>query len=302
MKVNPKNYLIVGITKNWYRAFEHNPPVWGFTERERSAWDVIQSGDIIYFYAAREAKGIIGKGVILNKFRSDDPYWEEEIQTNIVKWPLHFYIQPICLLPPNMWLAGKGPVASSEFDISGTDLHGKQIIALNAEQVTKIEEKISLWSVVAVGISKPTVKELAVIREQPTVKYSTDLHTNLIRILEEIGKLQNFYPQTEFSIPNENRRIDVVWRREFRGTPTYAFEVELSGGVDRALNKLYRCYRLWSTLPRIITPSSEFSKIHSVSYSLGFKDLVIPITPEHIKEIYDKKKSFKEKEKEVGLL
>jgi hypothetical protein len=97
-----------------------------------------------------------------------------------------------------------------------------------------------------------------------------------------------------FSILNKFQGGDPYWRKEI--------EVDLSGGVDRALNKLHRCYRLWSTLSRIITPSSEFSKVDNISSSLGLKDLIVPITPEHIKEIYDKKKSFKEKEKEVRLL
>ena len=298
-----KNYLIVGITKNVHRAFEHNPPVWGFTERERAAWDALQPGDTVYLYAAREARGIICKGNVLNKFRSKDPYWQKEIEIGRAKWPLHFYIQPVRLLPPDMWLAGKGPVPCSEFGIPGTSLQGKQIISLGAEQVARIEERISLWPVVAVGTSKPVEEEPTMIR-QPSVEYSINSHTDLLEVLVEMGKLQSFYPQTEFSIPDENRRVDVIWRREVRGTPTYAFEVELSGGLDKAINKLYKCYRLWSTLPRIITPPSESSKVEHIAslQEPRFKDLVISVSPDQILDIYGKKKDFKNREKEIGLL
>jgi hypothetical protein len=295
----PKNYLIIGITKNWYRAFEHNPPVWGLTERERATWDALRTGDIVYFYAAKEARGIIGKGYILNKFHSNDPYWPKEIETGIAKWKLHFYIQPILLLPPDMWRANKGPVASSEFGISGTSLQGKQIILLDESQVNKIEQKISsTWSIYRIGHKPPPQIH------DPSIKYEIDSHIKLIEALEEIGKLQNFYPQTEFVIPEENRRIDVIWRREIRGAPTYAFEVELSGSLDKAINKLYRCYRLWSTSPRIITPSSEFSKVKYIAslQEPGFKDLIISITPEQIQDLYNKKKSYKVLEKEIRLL
>lgn len=289
----PKNYLIIGITKNWQRAFEHNPPVWGLTERERAAWDELQPGDIVYFYAAKEARGIIGKGNILNKFHSNDPYWPKELETGIAKWRLHFYIQPVLLLPPDMWRASKGPVSSSEFNISGTSLQGKQIIFLDRSQVTKIEQKISAWPVYRVGHKLPF-----------KIHDKQDPHSKLIEILEEVGKLQNFYPQIEFAIPDENRRIDVIWRREIRGTPTYAFEVELSAGLDKAINKLYRCYRLWSTLPRIVTPSSGFSKVEHIAslQERRFKDLIISLTPEQIQDIYNKKRSFKDMEQQIGIL
>jgi len=294
----PKKYLIIGITKNWHRAFEHNPPVWGLTERERATWDVLQPGDVVYFYAAKEARGIIGKGQILNKFHSNDPYWPKEIESGIARWNLHFYIQPVLLLPPDMWRANKGPVASSEFDISGASLQGKQIILLDELQVSKIEQKISAWPIYRVG-HRPSPQ----IHDAP-VTYKIDSHTQLIDALEEMGKLQNFYPQTEFTIPDENRRIDVIWRREIRGTPTYAFEVELSGGLDKAINKLYKCYRLWSTLPRIVTPSSEFVKVKHIAslQEHGFKDLIIPVTPAQIQDIYNKKRNFKDMEQEIGLL
>jgi len=303
MALAPNNYLIIGTTENWNRAFEHNPPVWGFTERGRAGWEPLKQGDILYFYAAKEARGIIGKGVLLNKFQGGNPYWSEEENLKLVKWNLRFYFQPVRLLPPDLWHAGRGPVVSSDFGVLGTSLQ-RQIVPLSPEQVASIEKRISTWPTVAVGYGQAVEEHPSYAREKPRPSYEPESHPGLVKIVEQIGALQNFYPQTEFSIPEENRRIDVVWRREVRGTPTYAFEVELSGGLDKALNKLYKCFRLWSTLPRVITPSSEFKKVEQIasSFEPKFKQLVIPITPTQLQDLYERKKGFKDVEKEIGLL
>ena len=303
--LNVKNYLINGSTENWHKVFEYNPPHWGFSPEGKSAWDALHSGDIIYFYASKEAKGIIGKGLLLSKFHGIDPIWPREIRIGSSKWPWRFYFKPINLLPPDLWKEGKGPLPSSEFDMMETSLKGKHIVSLNTEHLVKIKEKIFSWPTVSIGRSKSLSKNTVMIKKFPAVECPANSHTRLIEILEEMGKLQNFYPQTEFSIPDEKRKVDVIWRREIQGTPTYAFEIELSGEsgeIKRALQKLDKCYQRWNTLPRIITPSSEATKVSDVASSLGLKDSIIAITPELIKEIYSKKKKFKDMEKEVGLL
>ena len=140
--LEPKNYLINGDTEDWHKAFEYNPPHWGFTPEGKSAWVALQSGDIIYFYASKKAKGIIGKGLVLSKFHGNDPIWTKEIRISSSKWPWRFYFKPINLLPPDLWKEGKGPLPSAEFDIIETELQSKQIISLNTEHLIKIEEKV----------------------------------------------------------------------------------------------------------------------------------------------------------------
>ena len=293
-------YLINGITENWERAFSYNPPIWGFTDRKKGSWEALKENDTIYFYASGRARGIIGKGLILNRIHDEQKLiWPEEIESGTVKWPWRFYFNPIVLLNLDLWEAGNGPVPCSEFGMSGASLQGKQIVPLNDEQIKKIEEPMSLWIGVSVGINPPPVGVEEV--PEPETKFP-DFHTELITIIADMGKLQSFYPQSEFSIPNENRRVDVVWRREIHGVPTYAFEVELSGGIDRSLNKLYRCHQLFNTLPRMITPPEEHGKIEKISSSLGFKEKIIALTPEQIKDIYKKKKDFKDLEQVLKLL
>ncbi len=46
-------------------------------------------------------------------------------------------------------------------------------------------------------------------------------------LLQEIGKLQGYMVNTEFSMGAE--RLDVVWRRLPESVPTYVFEVQVGG-------------------------------------------------------------------------
>ncbi len=292
------SYLILGTTENWETAFGNNPPVWGFTEKKQTAWESLKSGDILYLYATGKSRGIIGKGSFLNKFIGKAPRWHSEIETNVVKWKLCFYIQPLTVLPKDLWVANKGPISSSYFDISGAALQGKQILLLNKEQVKKIEEQMNLWQGI---IYQAPTEGSSEGKEEP--KKPNDEHTNLIEIVEQMGRLQNFYCEREFSIPEEQRRIDVIWKREVKGTPTYAFEVELSGGLDRAVNKLNRCFQLWSTEPRVILPSKDITRINTIVSSFGtkFQKAVIAVDCDRLKQIYEKKKEFKILEREIGL-
>lgn len=302
-KLNPSNvlsYLIVGTTENWESAFRNNPPVWGFTEREQTTWENLKSGDILYLYAAARARGVIGKGLLLNKFIGSAPYWGREIEINVVKWKFRFYIQPLTILPKDLWIANKGPIPSSSFDILGAALQGKQILLLNKEQVKKLEEQMNPWrGIIPRGSTIESSKDE--VRETPEKSY--DEHTNLIEIVEQMGRLQNFYCEREFSIPNEQRRIDVVWKREVKGTPTYAFEVELSGSLDRAINKLNRCFQLWNTEPRVILPNKDITRTSAIvcNFDTRFQKAVITVDCDRLKQIYEKKREFKNLEREMGL-
>lgn len=237
----------------------------------------------------------------MNTIKGDDPYWPAEKIAGFAKWPLRFYFRPVQLLPQAHWKAGKGPISSSEFGIAGVNLQGKQSLVLTPEQVMKIEAKISSsWPELAIGSTLPEIARDALPVECPV---ELDLHTKLIKMLEEMGSMQNFYPQLEFNIPNENRRIDVIWRRAMQGTPTYAFEVELSGGLDRSLNKLFRCRQLFNTEPKIVVPNSEFGKVKRIANGLSgdFGHVLTSIEPNQVEELYDRKKEFKTMESGIKI-
>jgi len=300
-------YLIVGQTKNWITAFRNNPVVWGFTEKERYAWETIKPNDLLFFHAAGEARGIIGNGLLLNKFLGDKPYWEREIKENRVIWKYRFYIKPIEVLDSGKWLPGKGPIVSKSFGIEGTSLQGKQIIKLEAEQITKIKENMVAWQIGTTYKYSVNKRQTLVdqISESAPTTYIPEPreHTNMINIVEDMGRIQNFYAEREFTIPGEQRRMDVIWKREVTGAPTYAFEIELSGGLDKAINKLNRCHKLWNTEPRLIVPNDEIEKAKNIIKSLDneLREAVIPVSVDQIKNIYEKKKEFKRLEMGIKL-
>ncbi len=88
-------------------------------------------------------------------------------------------------------------------------------------------------------------------------------HNEIQRLLAEAGKLQHFFSETEYKLPvaDEDKRLDVVWKREFNGVPTYAFEIEISHNLEKAITRLKVAFGLWNTKPRLIVPESDFEKV-----------------------------------------
>lgn len=81
-----------------------------------------------------------------------------------------------------------------------------------------------------------------------------------------IGKLQFNHTQLEYPIelPDENKNLDVVWKRELSGVPTFAFEVELSGGLEKAIARLKFAYTRWNSQPRVIVPPKFSKKVNNI--------------------------------------
>lgn len=117
----------------------------------------------------------------------------------------------------------------------------------------------------------------------------------------EIGKLQNYIAEGEY--PFDLGRLDVVWRRVEQSVPTYVFEVNVKGDLYHDLSKLKHAFDLWNSRIFIVASQANFGKIkallsgsfHEIKEQLRFIDL------EKIKELYDRKRSFLDLEKELGI-
>ena len=89
------------------------------------------------------------------------------------------------------------------------------------------------------GINEgPTIPELEIGKDVKKDKKIS--HRKLQEQIAEIGKLQFYYSELEYPLPisSENRNLDVVWKRELDGVPTFAFEVEMSGNIEKAISRL----------------------------------------------------------------
>lgn len=101
----------------------------------------------------------------------------------------------------------------------------------------------------------------------------------------------------------EQRRLDVVWKRELAGSPTLAFEVELSGGIERAVAKLRIAFNRWNSQPRIVAPADSHHRVRGLlgSEESRFRDQFRIYEPGTVAALLTKKRDLREFERQIGL-
>jgi len=127
-------------------------------------------------------------------------------------------------------------------------------------------------------------------------------HSQIQEMIFEIGKLNRLLSEKEY--PIENERLDVVWRRVERSVPTYVFEVQLGGDVYHALGKLKHAFDLWNSNLFLICGQKDLDKAESLLNGTfhEMRDKIKKLSIEKIEELYEKKRSWTDIEKEIGLL
>ena len=127
-------------------------------------------------------------------------------------------------------------------------------------------------------------------------------HGELQELLVHIGKLNGLISQKEYRMGNE--RLDVVWRKIEEGAPTYVFEIQLGGDMYHALGKLKHAYDLWNSNIFIITTNESLNLLYNLLNGTfhEIRDKIKKISPEKIAELYVKKSSWIELEREIGLI
>jgi len=287
-------WLVVGTTQNWNTAFEHGN-IWGLKEKQLHLWQALNEEDKLLFYATSPVSGIIGYGIVRTKFKQNKPLWPDEMKEHKVIWPLRFEFDVEFSLPPDKWTSKK--IASKAlFPRSGFQM---------------LDQNMGNTLISAIGTGEYVIKEVEEPQiEEPIPEYtgatekieSASLsHDQIKETLIQIGKLQNYIAEPEYDF--ELGKIDVVWRRVSNSVPTYAFEIQVGGNVYQALSKLKHAYDLWNSHIFIVAPESERDKVntllsgtfHEISNRLDFIEL------QQVEELYKRKKSYKDFEKELGI-
>ena len=267
-------WMAVGSIENWNEAFRIGN-IWGLEKKKRIQWESVQLNDKVFFYAMRPVAGIIGYGTIKTKFRQTQPLWPEEVRKGKVLWPLRFEINVDYCHPPNRWETDK---VTSELLRFRAGLSFRQLnptVAL--EVISRFEERQG--------------EEV----EQPST------HKEIKQKLVEIGKLQNYIAEEEYSF--DLGKLDVVWRRVAQSVPTYVFEVHVRGDLYHDLAKLKHAFDLWNSHIFIVGNDSDQAKVrellsgsfHEIATHLKFFDLV------KVRELYRRKKAFIDLENELGI-
>lgn len=271
-------WLAVGPPENWKTAFEQGS-IWGLTERQRYLWERLAENDTVLFYATKPVSGLIGYGTVQTKFRQSQPLWPQEITEGIIKWLLRFEFKVEYSLPLDKWNAQK--LTSDTLKLkAGMGFH-----SLEPEFATQMLSEFK--------IAPPLSPEQA--KEAPS------LHEQLKRKLIDIGKLQGYVSEAEYSF--DIGKLDVVWRKLAASVPTRVFEVHIGGDVYHALAKLKHAFDLWNSHIFIVASEVERAKVDNL-LSGTFHEIgnrVKFIKPEQVEELYKRKKYYLDFEKELGI-
>lgn len=287
-------WLVVGTMQNWDTAFKHGN-IWGLKERQRHLWQSLDENDKLLFYATQPVGGIIGYGTVRTKFKQNKPLWPDELKEYKVIWPLRFEFDVAFCLSPDKWASNK--ITSRQlWPRSGFQLldqtTGKTLVSLMGAAEYPSRDTTPLL------ISEPTAEYVGVTE---TVEKGPSSHKELQTKLVEIGKLQNYLAESEYSC--DLGKLDVVWRRVTKSVPTYVFEIQVGGDIYQALAKLKDAFDLWNSHIFIVAPESERLKVnkllsgafHEIGSRINFIEL------EQVEELYRRKKNYKDFEKELGI-
>ncbi len=285
-----KNYWIVrdGL-ENWRQAFASNG-IWGLEEKifDKVFWLALQLGDVVLFYVTGEVKGVVGYGIIRNKFYQDVPLWPAEIKRKQTIWPLRFEFDVEFVLPEEQWLEKRLTLPyGGEF---------RQPLILKTAEDAK-----TLLASLRPGVSFETLLKPAVISAELPEAISPN-HRELQNLLLEIGKLQRYIANTEYPMGNE--RLDVVWRRLQESVPTYVFEIQVGGGVYHALGKLKHSHDIWNSSIFLVASHEEQVKVKQLLLGTfhELRPILHIVNTERILQLHKSKVDIFNIEKEMGLI
>lgn len=287
----------MGSVKNWNIAFQSGN-IWGLRSGRllEVLWDVLREDDLLLFYAHKPVGGVVGLGTVKTKFRQDSkPLWPDEVRLGTVLYPLRFEFDVEFCLPPQRWSESKaGSVELKNFVRAGFQPLESRKARHIVERLAPLEAE-RFWPSVAGS-------ELAPADLSSSDVSALSVHEEAKRLLVEIGRIQKFLAEPEF--PIDAGRLDVVWRRVENSVPTYVFEVQVGGDIYHAIAKLKQAFDVWNSHIFLVSEPAQKGKLdqllrgtfHEIRGRLRF----IPI--QTVRELYERKSSYKKLEEELGIL
>jgi hypothetical protein len=304
-------WLVIGSVENWLTALSQPVPIWGLKPAHRAAFEAMESGDMIWIYAKSPVKGVIGLGQVKDKyFDNRTLIWPEEHGERRVIWPHRFRIQLLKVIDAEAWRTDK-------IDIRDFNLFWQNgFQPLSGEHTSAIMERFQRilgLEVDANVFTGATITSHSLARErherQGINPESADRidhsHRALQEAIAEIGKLQFYHSQLEYplELPGEGRNLDAVWKREISGVPTFAFEVELAGSLEKALLRLKYAFDQWNSRPRIIVPNGLFQRVNNIAASQdrSFSQQLRMFEPSQVTALLSKKRELRDIEQGLGI-
>jgi len=309
MTSKTQNWLVIGKPKNWGTALSQPMPIWGLKPRFQIEFQAMNVGDLLWFYSTSPVVGVIGAGFVKDKYVDNiNLIWEDERIKKEVIYPLRFRIHVLKVLPQTRWKTER--IKINDFNLFlQTELHPLapkhtlELFRRAKEQLGVVTEE-NLFT--GATIMQPLVLKEEQAAYAPVLEIkAVNPHRELQDQVAEIGKLQFYYTEIEHSIqlPGEKKNLDVVWKREIDGVPTFAFEVELSGMVEKAVERLKFAFRKWNSRPRIIVPQDGIQRLHNImaTSDKNFAEQVRIYEPDQIVKLLNLKRQLKSVEQNLAI-
>jgi len=277
----PKWWLAIGRREHWQIAFQYGG-IWGLkaTARQIALWESLSQGDYVLFYARSPISGIIGYGTVRTIFRQNKPLWPEEVKENEVIWPYRFEFDVEYCLPQDRWKTSR--VISDVV----------RALARGGFQAISKELANEFINLLVPEPSRPEVVE----------KKPISLHDEVKAKLLEIGRLQKLIVDGEYDM--DGGKLDVVWRRIERAVPAYVFEVQIGGDLYHALGKLKHAFDLWNSNIFLVVAEEDVSQARELLAGTfhEIRGKVKLVEVEKVKELFKRKKEYRDFETELGIL
>ena len=282
-------WISTGTAENWETAILGN--IWGVRESLKHAWDKLQKGDLLFFYATAPIKGIIGVARIENKFKQDKPLWAQELKENKVIWPYRYDFKVEFALSRVEW-------ETKKVGVVGLPIMAGLNSVKDAEAIKPVLQKMDeTWNTELSNL----LEKVPVVKIP--VKKEVNLHDEIKEKLLELGKIENYIVEKEYQIPDLGERLDVVWRRVAGSVPTYVFEVQIGGNLHQALAKLKHAHDIWNSNIFIISEEKDLQKIGQLLSGTfhEIKERIKVLTVEKIKKVHEIQIEDNKLNKEIGF-
>lgn len=299
---NHPNWIVSGNPENFELSVKYKQ-VWGVMNKWYPQWKALGKNDILFFYISG-TKRIIGIGRAGNKFIQREPLWPDEVEEGKVKYPLRFEFSFDYLLPVKEWKE-KGINIIDFIKISlGTGafadlLRGGVNFVRDENLIVFLYEEFKE----RLNFEVKSIEDIMHVRTVESFPEIEGLHNHLIGLIVEIGRMNGYISEKEYS--HENMRLDAIWRRIDKGSPTYVFEVQVGGDVYHALAKLKHAFDLWnSNIFLIISNKKDFYSaqelLNGTFHEINGK--IKTVTAEEMRELHKRKLSWIELEQKLGIL
>lgn len=98
-------WLAIGPADNWEIGIKKK--IWGVTPRHSKAWNQVQNGDTVFFYAMTPVKGLVGYGIVANTKVDEKPFWPQDFSEKQSYWPFRISFEETKALPRKDWATSR---------------------------------------------------------------------------------------------------------------------------------------------------------------------------------------------------